>query len=46
MFIRTLPVAFLTGAVRYRDDPLRYEKRLLEQWLEQEFEKPAQPQPK
>lgn len=42
---RLRDAAFLMVAARYRDDPLRYEKRLLEQWLEQEFGKPAQPQP-
>jgi hypothetical protein len=29
--------AFLAGAGRYPDDPLRYEKTLLDQWLEQEL---------
>jgi Protein of unknown function (DUF3016) len=29
--------AFLAGASRYPDDPLRYEKTLLDRWLEQEL---------
>ena len=29
--------AFLAGANRYPDDPLRYEKALLDRWLEQEL---------
>lgn len=29
--------AFLTGANRYPDDPLRYEKALIDRWLEQEL---------
>jgi hypothetical protein len=29
--------AFLAGANRYPDDPLRYEKALIDRWLEQEL---------
>jgi len=29
--------AFLAGANRYSDDPLRYEKALIDRWLEQEL---------
>lgn len=29
--------AFLLGANRYSDDPLRYEKALIDRWLEQEL---------
>lgn len=29
--------AFLLGANRYADDPLRYEKALIDRWLEQEL---------
>ena len=29
--------AFLAGASRYPDDPLRYEKALVDRWLEQEL---------
>jgi len=29
--------AFLTGVNRYPDDPLRYEKALVDRWLEQEL---------
>ena len=31
---------FLDGRALYRDDPLRYEKALLDRWLEHEFESP------
>ena len=31
--------AFLTGANRYPDDPLRYEKALIDRWLEQELKR-------
>ena len=30
--------AFLAGANRYPDDPLRYEKALIDRWLERELE--------
>ena len=29
--------AFMLGANRYPDDPLRYEKALIDRWLEQEL---------
>jgi hypothetical protein len=30
--------AFLAGANQYPDDPLRYEKALIDRWLERELE--------
>jgi hypothetical protein len=33
-------LAFMTGANLYRGDPLRYEKALLDDWLDREFRPP------
>jgi hypothetical protein len=34
-------MAFLMSTVSYRDDPLRYEKALIDTWLERELPRPS-----